>query len=81
MQPIIESMYVFYQVAKIHACAIHSGIRLFIDIPLKENDRYFEVFRPHSLPYYDYEIKEFVSIRMPKGILLAVSEDKQFLPL
>ena len=73
MQPTIENMYVFYQVADVHACAILIFIRFFIDIPLKGNDRYFEIFRPYSLPYYDYEIEEFVSIRMPKGILLAVS--------
>ena len=39
-------MYVFHQVAEVHACAIPIGIRLLIDILLKENDRYFEVFRP-----------------------------------
>ena len=81
MKPTIENMYVYYQVADVHACAVPAGIRLFIDIPLKGNDRYFEVFRPYSLPYYDHEIKEFVSIRVPKGILLTVSENKQLFTL
>ena len=59
MQPIIENMHVFYQVASVHACAIPIGIRLFIDIPLKGSDRYFEVFRPFSLPYYDQDIRVY----------------------
>ena len=46
MQPIIENMYVFYQVANVHACAIPIGIRLFIDIPLKGSDRYFKYLNP-----------------------------------
>jgi hypothetical protein len=77
MQPIIENMYVFYQVTDVHAYAIWVDKRLFIEIPLKRNDRYFEVFRPHSLPHYDNEIEEFISIRTFKDILLAVSKDRQ----
>jgi hypothetical protein len=50
---------------------------LFIEIPLKRSDRDFEVFKPHSLPYYDNECKEFISIRNFKDILLAVSRDRQ----
>ena len=45
MQLTREKMYVFYQVADVHACAI----RLFNDIPLKGNDRYFEGFWIYSL--------------------------------
>jgi hypothetical protein len=50
---------------------------MFIEIPLKRNDREFEVFRPYSLPYYDNGSKEFISIRNFKDILLAVSRDRQ----
>ena len=50
---------------------------MFIEIPLRRNDRDFDVFRPHSLPYYDNESKEFISIRNFKDILLAVSRDRQ----
>ena len=50
---------------------------MFIEILLKKNDREFEVFRPHSLPYYDNESKQFISIRNFKDILLAVSRDRQ----
>ena len=50
---------------------------MFIEISLKNNDRELEVFRPHSLPYYDNESKEFISIRHFKDILLAVSRDRQ----
>ena len=54
-----------------------AGIRLFIDIPLKGNNRYFEIYKPYTLPYYVDEVKEFVSIQMPKGNYLAVSERRQ----
>ena len=60
-----------------HACTVPGGVRLFIDIPLKGSDRYFEVYKPHSLPYYNQEIEEFVSIHMPKGTYFAVSENRQ----
>ena len=76
-----ENIQVFYQVTEVHGCAIPSGIRLFIDLFLKRNDRCFEVFMPHLLLYCDYQIKGFVNIRMPKGVLLAVSEDKQLFTL
>ena len=74
---LIENMYVYYQVAEVHACTVPSGIRLFIDIPLKGHDRYFEVYKPYPLPYYVKEIDEFVSIQMPRGSYLAVSENRQ----
>ena len=50
---------------------------MFIENSLKKNDREFEIFRPHSLPYYDNESKEFISIRNFKDILLTVSRDRQ----
>jgi hypothetical protein len=50
---------------------------MFIEIPLKRNDREFEEFGPHSLSYHDNESKEFISIRNFKDIQLAVSRDRQ----
>ena len=50
---------------------------MFTEIQLKRSDRDFEVFWPHSLQYYDNESKEFISIKIFKDTLLAVSEDRQ----
>ena len=75
--PIIENAWIYYQISTVHACATPEGIRLFIDIPLKGNDRYFEVYRPYSLPYFQKNINAFVSIRVPEGTYLAISTDRQ----
>jgi hypothetical protein len=39
----VEEMYVYYAVANVHATATSRSIRLFIDMPLKAADRYFEL--------------------------------------
>ena len=40
----VEDMYVYYTFATIHAVATSQSLRLFIDIPLKAADRYFELY-------------------------------------
>jgi hypothetical protein len=65
----IEEMYVYYAVANVHATATSQSVRLFIDIPLKAADRYFEL--------YHQGIKKFIKIDEP-FTYLAVAEDRQF---
>jgi hypothetical protein len=38
----VEDMYVYYTIATVHAIATSKTISLFVDIPLKATDRYFE---------------------------------------
>ena len=47
----VQEMYVYYTIAKVHAVATSKNIRLFVDIPLKAADRYFEIDQVHSLPF------------------------------
>ena len=41
----VEEMYVYYTISTVHAVATSKSIRLFIDIPLKAVDRYFELYQ------------------------------------
>ena len=73
-----SKIYIFcYQVEKVHACSTTSDMRLFIDIPFKCSDRYFEVYRPYSLPFYHDEIQEYVSVKINIWAYLSVAENKQ----
>jgi len=72
----VEEMYV-YTVAAVHAVATSKGIRLFIDIPLKAVDRYFELYQVHSLPFFHEGIGKFVMVDEPFNYL-AVAESRQF---
>ena len=58
----VEEMYVYYTISTVHAVATSKSIRLFIDIPLKAVDRYFELYQVHSLPFFHKGINRFVMI-------------------
>jgi hypothetical protein len=58
----VEEMYVYYTVATVHVVATSKSIRLFVDIPLKAADRYFELYQVHSLPFLHQGIGKFVMI-------------------
>jgi hypothetical protein len=73
----VEEVYVYYAVTNVHATATSQSIRLFIDIPLKAADRYFELYQAHSLPFFHNDLKKFVRID-EEFTYLAVAEDRQF---
>jgi len=73
----VEEMYVYYTVAAVHAVATSKSIRLFIDIPLKAVDRYFELYQVHSLPFFHEGIGKFLMVDEPFNYL-AVAESRQF---
>jgi hypothetical protein len=50
---------------------------LFIDIPLKAADRYFELYQVHSLPFFHEGLRKYVKIA-EEFVYLAVAEDRQF---
>ena len=57
----VQDMYVYYTVAVVHAVATSKSIRLFIEIPLKASNRYFELYQAHSLPFFHEGINKFVN--------------------
>jgi len=73
----IEDMYVYYTIATVHAVATSKSIRLFVDIPLKAADRYFELYQVYSLPFFHKGIGKFVMID-EVFTYLAVAESRQF---
>ena len=73
----VEDMYVYYTVATVHAIATSTSIRLFIDIPLKAVDRYFELYQVHSFPFFHTGVGKFIMIDEAFNYL-AVAENKQF---
>ena len=52
----VQEMYVYYTIATVHAVATSKNIRLFVEIPLKAADRYFELYQVHSLPFFMPEL-------------------------
>jgi hypothetical protein len=76
----VEEMYVYYTIATVHAVASSRNIRLFIEIPLKAADRYFELYQVHSLPFLQKDIGKFVMIDETFAYL-AVAESRQFIAL
>jgi len=73
----VEDMYVYYTVATVHAIATSTSIRLFIDIPLKAVDRYFELYQVHSFPFFHTGVGKFIMID-EAFTYLAVAENRQF---
>jgi hypothetical protein len=76
----VEEMYVYYTVAMVHAVATSKSIRLFVDIPLKAADKYFELYQVHSLCFLHQGIGKFVMTDEPFSYL-AVAESRQFFAL
>jgi hypothetical protein len=76
----VEDMYVYYTVATVHAVASSKSIRLFIDIPIKTADRYFELYQIHSLPFFHKGVGKFIMID-EEFTYLAVAESRQFLAI
>ena len=72
----VEDMYVYYAVAVVHAVGTSKSIRLFIDIPLKAADRYFEFYQVHSLLFFHLGIKKYM-IDEP-FTFIAVAKNRQF---
>ena len=72
----VEDMYVYYTITVVHAVATSKNIRLFIDIPLKAADRYFELYQVHSLTFFHLGINKYVMIDEP-FIYIAVAENRQ----
>lgn len=73
----MEEMYVHYTIATVHAVASSRTIRLFVDIPLKAADRYFELYQARSLSFLQRYINTFVLID-EVFTYLAVAESRQF---
>lgn len=46
-----STIFMYYSIAQVHALASENKLRIFIDIPLKSPDRYFELYRVKELPY------------------------------
>jgi hypothetical protein len=76
----VEDMYVYYTIATVHAVATSTSTRLFVEIPLKAADRYFELYQVHSLPFFYERIGKFVMID-ERFTYLAVAESRQFFAL
>ena len=73
-------VYVYYLSATLHAVSTSKSIRLFVDIPLKAADRYFELYQVHSLPFFHKGIGKFVMIDVA-FTHLAMAESRQLFAL
>ena len=73
----VQEMNVYCTTAVVYAVATSKSIRLFIEIPLKASDRYFELYQVHSLTFFHKGTDKFVMVDEP-FTYLAVAESRQF---
>jgi len=76
----VQEMYVYYTIARVHAVSYSKNIRLFIEIPLKAVDTYFDLYQVHSLPFFHKGIGKFIMRDEPFSYL-AVAESRQIFAL
>lgn len=66
----LDKVYNYYRIVTVHAMSYKYVIRLIIDLPLKSNDEYFELFKVRPLPHFDSDLDQFVVLK---------KQQKQFL--
>ena len=76
----LEHMFIYYEIARLHAYVKSSEIRLVIRFPLRGTDRVMNLYRTEPLPIYEPLINRHVQI-VPEAIYMAVSESKQYYSL
>lgn len=52
------------------------GLRIYIEIPIKDVNRHFVIYKPYSLPYLEPSVNKFISFDIPNAYL-AVSGKNQ----
>lgn len=72
----LDKIYIYYSIVKVHGIGISSKITLFIELPLKSSDKYFELYQIHTLPFFDRNLTKFVKIYQ-KHQYLASAKDRQ----
>jgi hypothetical protein len=73
-------MYIYYEVAKVQACATTTAIRLVVRIPLRGADRVMNLFRSVPLPVYSEVLGRHVEMKL-ETLYLAVTENGQYYSL
>jgi uncharacterized protein YoxC len=76
----LEDMFIYYEVARVHAYATSSDIRLVIRFPLRGTDRVMSLYRTEPLPVYEALLGTQVQIA-PETMYMAVSESRQYYSL
>jgi hypothetical protein len=69
---VLTGLTVYDTIATVRAVATYKSIRLFIDIPLRAADRYFELYKVHSLPFFRMGINRFIIVENFFAIMTSV---------
>jgi hypothetical protein len=73
----LEDMFIYYEVAKVHAYAASSEIRMVIRFPLRGTDRVMNPYKTEPLTVYEPLLSRHIQIR-PESMYMAVSESRQY---
>ena len=71
-----EFMYIYYEAIQIAAVASPHAIRLFLQMPLREDFRTFFIFKILTVPIYNFDFKRYVQLRIAEE-WRAVSNDRR----
>lgn len=47
----LNEMYLYYSIAEVHLATLSDRVRMFISIPMKQHNNYFQLYRPIAMPY------------------------------
>jgi hypothetical protein len=72
----LKDMFIYYEVARVHAYATSSEIRLVIRLPLRGTDRVMNLYRTEPLPIYEPILHRHIQI-IPESMYMAVTESRQ----
>lgn len=73
----LDNMYIYYTLSTVHLAAYDGQIRLFAQLPIKEYNKYFNLFKAISLPYQVPNQTAAIEI-VPSNDFLAVTPDGQY---
>lgn len=72
----LDQMYIYYSVATVHAASIGNKIRLFVNIPIKATNRYFNLYQTKPLPTFINNQSAAMMIKSDYPYF-AISDDRQ----
>jgi hypothetical protein len=72
----LEDMFIYYDIARVHAYATSSEIRLVIRFPLRGTDCVMNLYKTKTLPVYEPVLRRHIQI-VPEVMYMAVTESRQ----
>lgn len=77
----LEEMYIYYELADVHAISQTKYIQLIIEIPLKTENRLLDLYSVKSLPYREPSINKFIYVKSNTEYLALTKTRQEYVEL